>query len=62
MSGKGSSPRPMPNPDKFRENFDLIFGKKDDKNSSSTKCTLADIGTKENSKGQDETQSEDQHK
>jgi len=41
MSGKGSSPRPMPNPEKFRENFDLIFGKKDDKNSSSTQRTLA---------------------
>ena len=52
----------MPNPDKFRENFDLIFGKKDDKSSSSTKCALADTGAKENSKSQDEKQSEDQHK
>lgn len=41
MSGKGSAPRPMPNPDKFRENFDLIFGKKDDKNRTSTERPLA---------------------
>jgi hypothetical protein len=26
--GKGSAPRPIPNPDKFRENWDQIFGKK----------------------------------
>ena len=26
--GKGSAPRPMPDPQKFRENFDRIFGKK----------------------------------
>ena len=25
---KGSKPRPIPNPDKYRENFDRIFGKK----------------------------------
>ena len=30
MSGKGSAPRPMPNPEKFRENYDLIFKKKKD--------------------------------
>ena len=41
MSGKGSAPRPMPNPEKFRDNFDLIFGKKNDKNSPSTERTLA---------------------
>ena len=27
--GKGSAPRPIPNPDKFSENWDRIFGKKD---------------------------------
>lgn len=26
--GKGSKPRPIPNPDKFRDNWDQIFGKK----------------------------------
>lgn len=26
--GKGSAPRPIPNPDKFRDNWDQIFGKK----------------------------------
>jgi hypothetical protein len=45
MSGKGSAPRPMPNPDKFRENFDLIF-KKNDKNSPITERTLAQADTK----------------
>jgi hypothetical protein len=25
---KGSTPRPMPNPDKFRDNWDAIFGPK----------------------------------
>jgi hypothetical protein len=29
--GKGSAPRPMPNPDKFREQWDQIFGKKEKK-------------------------------
>jgi len=27
--GKGSSPRPIPNPEKFEENWDRIFRKKD---------------------------------
>ena len=27
---KGSSPRPIPNPEKFRENWDRIFGRKKD--------------------------------
>lgn len=31
MSGKGSTPRPIPNPEKFRDNWDQIFGKKDKK-------------------------------
>lgn len=26
--GKGSSPRPIPDPQKFRDNWDAIFGKK----------------------------------
>ena len=28
--GKGSAPRPIPNPDKFRDNWDAIFGIKKD--------------------------------
>jgi hypothetical protein len=27
-SGKGSTPRPIPDPQKFRDNWDAIFGKK----------------------------------
>jgi hypothetical protein len=27
---KGSNPRPIPNPEKFRENWDRIFGRKKD--------------------------------
>lgn len=27
--GKGSAPRPIPDPQKFRDNWDTIFGKKD---------------------------------
>jgi len=27
MSGKGSSPRPIPNPEKFQANWDSVFGK-----------------------------------
>ena len=26
--GKGSAPRPIPDPQKFRDNWDKIFGKK----------------------------------
>ena len=26
--GKGSAPRPIPDPQKFRDNWDVIFGKK----------------------------------
>ena len=29
MSGKGSSPRPIPNRKTFEDNWDRIFGKKD---------------------------------
>ena len=28
---KGDSPRPIPNPEKFRDNWDEIFGKKEKK-------------------------------
>lgn len=28
MSGKGSAPRPIPDPKRFEENWDKIFGKK----------------------------------
>lgn len=31
MNGKGSAPRPIPDPQKFRDNWDQIFKKKDDK-------------------------------
>jgi hypothetical protein len=31
MSGKGSKPRPIPNPKKYEENWDRIFGKKKEK-------------------------------
>ena len=27
--GKGSAPRPIPDPQKFRDNWDAVFGKKD---------------------------------
>ena len=27
-AGKGSAPRPIPDPQKFRDNWDQIFGKK----------------------------------
>jgi hypothetical protein len=40
MSGKGSDQRPTDHK-KFSENYDLIFGKKDDKNSISAKRPLA---------------------
>ncbi len=33
MSGKGSSPRPIPNPETFDKNWDAIFGKKKDSKS-----------------------------
>ena len=29
--GKGSSPRPIPDPQKFRDNWDAIFGRKPEK-------------------------------
>jgi hypothetical protein len=30
--GKGSKPRPIPNPEQFRSNWDEIFKKKEEKN------------------------------
>ena len=27
-AGKGSAPRPIPDPQKFRDNWDAVFGKK----------------------------------
>jgi hypothetical protein len=46
MSGKGSAPRPMPDYKKYSDNYDLIFGKKknDNKDSSSTKRPVAQVG------------------
>ena len=36
---KGDSPRPIPDPQKFRDNWDAIFGKKsDEKSSACPKC------------------------
>ena len=35
--GKGSAPRPIPNPQKFEENWDRIFGK--NKNEDKSKST-----------------------
>jgi len=34
LMSKGSKPRPIPEPDKFRDNWDKIFGKKKDDKSS----------------------------
>jgi len=33
---KGSSPRPIPNPKQFEDNWDRIFGRKDGKDKSDT--------------------------
>ena len=37
--GKGSAPRPIPNWDRFSDNFDAIFGKKDASKNSNTEST-----------------------
>ena len=43
--GKGSAPRPIPDPQKFRDNWDEIFGRKSkaedslDKKDKEKKCT-----------------------
>ena len=46
MSGKGSAPRPMPDYEKYSDNYDLIFGKKNEpvQDSSSTERTVAEVG------------------
>lgn len=47
MSGKGSAPRPMPDYEKYSDNYDLIFGKKKNEpvqDSSSTERPLAEVG------------------
>jgi hypothetical protein len=47
MSGKGSAPRPIPDYDKYSDNYDLIFRKKKNEpvqDSSSTERTLAQMG------------------
>jgi len=31
MAGKGSAPRPIPNQESYSNNWDAIFGKKEDK-------------------------------
>lgn len=43
MSGKGSAPRPMPDYDKFSNNYDLIFRKKNEpvQNNPSAERTVA---------------------
>jgi hypothetical protein len=41
--GKGHTQRPT-DEQKFQENFDKIFGKKKDENSSSTQCPVAQDG------------------
>ena len=35
--GKGSAPRPIPDPQKFRENWDAIFGKNKEKSQEGKK-------------------------
>lgn len=37
--GKGSTPRPIPNWDRFSENFDAIFGTKNAGKNSNTEST-----------------------
>lgn len=47
MSGKGSAPRPMPDYEKYSDNYDLIFGKKKNEpvqDSSSTERPVAQVG------------------
>jgi len=47
MSGKGSAPRPMPDYEKYSDNYDLIFRKKKNEpvqDSSSTERTVAEVG------------------
>ena len=46
MSGKGSAPRPMPDYEKYSDNYDLIFRKKNEpvQDSSSTERPVAKVG------------------
>jgi hypothetical protein len=46
MSGKGSAPRPIPDYEKYSDNYDLIFGKKNEpvQDSPSTECPVAQVG------------------
>lgn len=47
MSGKGSAPRPIPDYDKYSDNYDMIFRKKKNEpvqDSSSTERTVAEVG------------------
>ena len=47
MSVKGSAPRPIPDYDKYSDNYDLIFRKKKNEpvqDSSSTERTVAEVG------------------
>lgn len=51
--GKGSAPRPIPNWNRFSENFDAIFGKKD---ASKTQDTESFKGQKAGSNGGSDSQ------
>lgn len=57
MSGKGSAPRPMPDYEKYSDNFDLIFGKKNVQNNPSAKCALAQYQAKSQDKEKKDSQS-----
>jgi len=48
-AGKGDRYRKV-DQDKFANNYDLIFGKKNDKNSSSTERPVAESGNKDDKK------------
>ena len=52
MSGKGSAPRPLPDYEKYSDNFDLIFGKKNDtvQDSPSTQRPLAETAREADTK------------
>ena len=49
--GKGSAPRPIPDPQKFRDNWDAIFGKKD-KPSAVDDCATAKAESASNTKSE----------
>ncbi len=54
--GKGSAPRPIPNWDRFSDNFDAIFGKK---NASKDTDTEGAKGQKTGSDGRTDSRSPD---